>query len=71
VADAPSSNPWEPLLLLLGVLALMVALIWARGGMESLKPQGFFILPSGTIEAPSIEMPQLQPQDLTNDNQAT
>ena len=53
------SDPWEPVLLLLGALALGAALIWQRGGFASVKNSGTVLIePPHTISpAPAQNTP--------------
>ena len=55
------SNPWEPVIFIIGAFALGAALIWQRGGFDALKggtllvnpPQELQITPQPTNVAPT------------------
>ncbi len=48
MSDAASegSNPWEPVIFIIAVIGILTALIWVRGGLDSLRGEGFFINPT-------------------------
>lgn len=43
--EQPSTSPWEPVVLILGIIIVLLALIWARGGLNNINTEGFFVAP--------------------------
>mgnify|MGYP003394434414 FL=1 len=58
--EKKEGSPWEGALFVIAILAVLLALLWARGGLTSGKDlKGLFIKPPAPVGSGQVYGPQL------------